>query len=150
MCWLRMLCKRHTGLVRVKQYLNYGMLLILKIYVREKKKRVIELFFAAAANWCSSPDLIEMHKDRLEEEKESSQALLSSGLARGSRGLLCGSGRAYSIWRRGTSEAGGLCTLCSSAVSMCSVGSSTEEEEASLCGRISSEWKTEAITTIPK
>lgn len=110
----------------------------------------IELYFAAAANWCSSPDLIEMHKDRLEEEKESSQALLSSGLAGGSRGLLCGSGRASSMWRRGTSEAGGLCTLCSSAVSMCSVGSSVEEEAASLRGRIGGERKTEATTTRPK
>lgn len=51
MRWLRMLCKLQTGLVRVRQYLNYGMLLILIIYVREKK-RVIELFFAAAASWC--------------------------------------------------------------------------------------------------
>lgn len=67
------------------------------------------------------------------ELKESSQALLSSRVVRGSRGLLCGSGRAYNIWRRGTSEAGGLCTLCSSAVSMYSVGSSMDED-TSLCG----------------
>ncbi len=37
------------------------------------------------------------------------------------------------MWRRGTSDAGGQCTLCSSAVSMQSVGS-RRDEEASLCG----------------
>lgn len=58
----------------------------------------------------------------------SSQAPLSSRAAKGSRGLLCGSGLAWSMWRRGTSEAGGLWTLCSSAVSMLSDGSRMDDE----------------------
>lgn len=48
------------------------------------------------------------------------------------------------MWRRGTSEAGGQCTLCSSAVSMDSVGSS-RFEEASLYGNVNNEKQTEQI-----
>ena len=89
-----------------------------------------------------SGESIEMHR-QIERRKEFSQALLSSRLVRGSRGLLCGNGRVYNIWRRGTSEAGGLWTRCSSAVSMYSVGSSIEEE-VSLCGHINSGLKKES------
>lgn len=46
------------------------------------------------------------------------------------------------MWRRGTSEAGGQCTLCSSAVSMDSVESS-RFEEASLYGNVNNEKQTE-------
>jgi len=62
-----------------------------------------------------------------------SQALPSSRPAAGSSGLPCGSGVACSMWRRGTSEAGGLCTRCSSAVSMAPAGS-RRDEDASLRG----------------
>lgn len=49
------------------------------------------------------------------------------------------------MWRRGTSEAGGLCTLCSSAVSMLSAGSRIDEE--SLCGHRKNERQNAHPTT---
>lgn len=58
------------------------------------------------------------------------QASLSSETAEGSSGLLCRSCSAYSMCNRGTSEAGGLWALCSSTVSMLSVGS--RKDDASL------------------
>lgn len=51
------------------------------------------------------------------------QAFLSSDPADGSSGLLCWRGRAYTMWSRGTREGGGLWALCSSTVSMDSMGS---------------------------
>lgn len=56
------------------------------------------------------------------------QVLLSSLLRQaGSKGLMCCSFWARTTWILGTKEAGGLCTLCSSAVSVHSIGSSSEE-----------------------
>lgn len=59
------------------------------------------------------------------------QVLLSSLLRQaGSNGLMCCNFWAKTTWILGTNEAGGLCTLCSSAVSVHSIGS--RREEASL------------------
>lgn len=56
-----------------------------------------------------------------------SQVLLSSSLRQaGSKGLMCCSFCARMTWILGTREAGGLCTLCSSRVSMHSMGSRLE------------------------
>lgn len=56
-----------------------------------------------------------------------SQVLLSSSLRHaGSNGLMCCNFCAKITWILGTKEAGGLCTLCSSAVSMHSIGSRVE------------------------
>ena len=56
------------------------------------------------------------------------QVLLSSLLRQaGSKGLMCCSFWARTTWILGTKEAGGLCTLCSSAMSVHSIGSSSEE-----------------------
>lgn len=60
------------------------------------------------------------------------QVLLCSWLRQaGSNGLMCCSFCASTTWILGTKEAGGLCTLCSSAVSVHSIGS---RSEASLRG----------------
>jgi len=56
-----------------------------------------------------------------------SQVLLSSSLRQaGSNGLICCNFCAKITWILGTKEAGGLCTLCSSAVSIHSIGSRAE------------------------
>lgn len=56
-----------------------------------------------------------------------SQVLLSSSLRQaGSSGLMCCNFCAKITWILGTNEAGGLCTLCSSAVSIHSMGSRAE------------------------
>lgn len=56
------------------------------------------------------------------------QVLLSSLLRQvGNKGLMCCSFWAKMTWILGTNEAGGLCTLCSSAMSEHSMGSSNAE-----------------------
>eukprot|EP00069_Balaena_mysticetus_P020624 bmy_02826T0 len=62
-----------------------------------------------------------------EDLTDSSTTQLSHAGQAGSKGLMCCNFWAKTTWILGTKEAGGLCTLCSSAVSVHSIGSSSEE-----------------------
>lgn len=131
MCWLRMLCKRHTGLVRVKQYLNYGMLLILKIYVREKKES-LNYFLQLQLTGVSLRTLVKCTKTDWRKRKSPHRRCCPPGW-RGAAGGCCAAAVGRTAYGgEGQARPAG-CALCAPLRSPCAPWGPARRRRRRLC-----------------